>query len=60
MNKSIKIIAKKNTNRTSINQSSAKITSDNTQSINDSDKNNSINAIKEQVATIKENITSVK
>ena len=49
-----------NTNRTSINQSSTKITFDNSQSINDSDKNNSINAIKEQVATIKENIMSVK
>ena len=47
-----------NTNRTSINQSSTKITSDNTQSINDSDKNNSVNAIKEQAATIKENSTS--
>ena len=49
-----------NTNRTSINQSSTKITSNNIQSINDSDKNNSINGIKEQVATIKENSTSVK
>ena len=47
-----------NTNRISMNQSSNEITSDNTQGINDSDKNNSINAIKEQVATIKENSTS--
>ena len=38
-----------------MNQSSIKITSDNTQDINDSDKSNSINAIKEQVAAIKEN-----
>ena len=36
------------------------ITSASIQSINDSDKNGSINAIKEQVATIKENSTSVK
>ena len=36
------------TNRTSINQSSMKITSNKTQSINDSDKNSSINAIKER------------
>ena len=49
-----------NTNRTSRNQSSTKITFGNTQSINDSDKSNSINAIKDQVATIKENSTSVK
>ena len=49
-----------NTNRTSINQSLTKITSDDNQSINDSDKNNSIHAIKEQVAAIKENSTSVK
>ena len=49
-----------NTNRISMNQSSTKITPDNTQGINDSDKNNSINAIKEQVATIKENSRSVK
>ena len=35
-------------------QSSTKITSDNTQDIDDSEKNNSVNAIKEQVATIKE------
>ena len=49
-----------NTNRISMNQSSTKITSDDTQGINDSDKNNSINAIKEQVATIKENSRSVK
>ena len=49
-----------NANRILLNQSSAKITSDNTQSINDSDKNNSMNAIKEQVATIKENSRSVK
>ena len=43
---------KENTNSNSINQSSTKITFGNTQSINDSDKNNSINALKEQVATI--------
>ena len=43
-----------------MNQSSTKITSDNTQDINDSDKNNSVNAIKEQVATIKENSRSVE
>ena len=49
-----------NTNRISINQVSTKITSDNTQSINHSDKNNSINATKGQVATIKENSMSVK
>ena len=53
----------KNTNRASINQSLTKNTSDNTQGkneINDSENNNSINAIKEQVATIKENSTSVQ
>ena len=44
-----------NTNRISMNQSSTKITSNNTQDINVSDKNNDVNAIKEQVATIKEN-----
>ena len=49
-----------NTNRISMNQSSTKIKSDNTQDINDSDKNNSVNAIKEQVATIKENSSSVE
>ena len=49
-----------NTNRISMNQSSTKITSDNTQDINDSDKNNSVNTIKEQVATIKENSRSVE
>ena len=38
-----------------MNQSSTKITSDNTWDINDSEKNNIVNAIKEQVATIKEN-----
>ena len=43
-----------------MNQSSTKIKSDNTQDINDSDKNNSVNAIKEQVATIKENSSSVE
>ena len=43
-----------------MNQSSTKIKSDNTQDINDSDKNNSVNAIKEQVATIKENSRSVE
>ena len=37
-----------------MNQSSTKITSDNIRDINDSEKNNSVNAIKEQVATIKE------
>ena len=41
-----------NTNRISINQSSTKITSDNTQGINDSDKNSNINAIKEQVSKL--------
>ena len=49
-----------NTNRISIGQSSTKSASNNTQSINDSDKNSSINVIKEQVATIKENGRSVK
>ena len=49
-----------NISRTSITRSSTKITSDITQSIDDSDKNSSINAIKEQVATIKESSTSVK
>ena len=43
-----------------MNQSSTNITSDNTQDINDSDKNNGVNAIKEQVATIKENSRSVE
>ena len=43
-----------------MNQSSTKITSDNTQDINDSDKNNTVNTIKEQVATIKENSRSVE
>ena len=43
-----------------MNQSPSKITSDNTQGINDSENNNSINAIKEQVATIKENSRSVE
>ena len=43
-----------------MNQSPTKITSDNTQCINDSENNNSINAIKEQVATIKENSRSVE
>ena len=42
-----------------MNQSSTKITSDNTQDINDSEKNNSVNVIKE-VATIKENSKSVE
>ena len=51
---------RENTKKTSINQSSTKSTSDNTQNINDLDKNNIINAIKEQVATIKESSTSVK
>ena len=49
-----------NTNRISMNENSTKITSDNTQGINNSEKNNSINAIKEQVATIKENSRSVE
>ena len=49
-----------NTNRISMNQSSTKITSNNTQDINVSDKNNDVNAIKEQVATIKENSRSVE
>ena len=48
------------TNRISMNQSSTKITSDNIRDINDSEKNNSVNAIKEQVATIKENSRSVE
>ena len=43
-----------------MNENSTKITSDNTQGINNSEKNNSINAIKEQVATIKENSRSVE
>ena len=43
-----------------MNQSWTKITSNNTLGINDSDKSSSINAIKEQVATIKENSRSVK
>ena len=42
-----------NTNRISMNQSSTKITSDNTQDINDSEKNNIVNAIKEQDQRIK-------
>ena len=52
-----------NTNRTSINQSSTKITSNNSQGknvINDSHKIDSVNAIKKQVATLKENSTLVK
>ena len=49
-----------NTNRIPMNQSSTKITSNNTQDINDSDKNNSVNTIKEQVATIKGNSRSVE
>ena len=43
-----------------MNQSSTKITSNNTQDINDPEKNNSVNAIKEQVTTIKENSRSVE
>ena len=43
-----------------MNQSSTKITSDNIRDINDSEKNNSVNAIKEQVTTIKENSRSVE
>ena len=49
-----------NTNRISMNQGSTKITSDNTQDINDSDKNNTVDTIKEQVATIKKNSRSVE
>ena len=49
-----------NTNRISMNQRSSKITSDKTQDKNDSEKNNSVNAIKEQVATIKESSRSVE
>ena len=43
-----------------MNQSSTKITSDNTQDINDSDKNNTVDTIKEQVPTIKRNSRSVE
>ena len=43
-----------------MNQSSNNITSGNTRDINDSEKNNCVNAIKEQVATIKENSRSVE
>ena len=43
-----------------MNQSSNNITSGNTRNINDSEKNNCVNAIKEQVATIKENSRSVE
>ena len=43
-----------------MNQILTKITSNNTQGINKPDKNVSINAIKEQVVTIKENSRSVK
>ena len=60
IHKLIKNNCEENINRTSIIQSSIKITSNNTQSINDSDKHSSINALKEQVAIIKENSTSVK
>ena len=49
-----------NTNRISMNQSSTKTTSDNTRDINDSEKNNSVNAIKEQFTTIKGNSRSVE
>ena len=49
-----------NTNRISMNQSSTKITSDNTQDINDSDKNNTVDTRKEQVPTIKKNSRSVE
>ena len=38
-----------------MNRSSTKITSDNTRDTNDSEKNSCVNALKEQVATIKEN-----
>ena len=58
IHKLIKNNCEENINRTSIIQSSIKITSNNTQSINDSDKHSSINALKEQVAIIKENSTS--
>ena len=43
-----------------MNQSSTKITSDNTQDINDSDKNNTVDKRKEQVPTIKKNSRSVE
>ena len=49
-----------NMNRISMNQSSTIITSGSTQDINDSEKNNSVNAIKEELATIKENSRSVE
>ena len=49
-----------NTNRISMNQSSTKITSENTQDINDSDKNNTVDTRKEQVPTIKKNSRSVE
>ena len=45
-----------NTSRISINQSLAKIPSNNSQSINDSDKYSSINVIKEQVAKLKRTV----
>ena len=45
-----------NTSRISINQSLAKIASNNSQSINDSDKYSSINVIKEQVAKLKRTV----
>ena len=52
-----------NTNKASINLISTKITSGNTQpksDMNDLYKNNSVNEIKQQVETIKENGTLVK
>ena len=52
-----------NTNKASINQISTKIASGNTQpknDMNDLDKNNSVNEIKQQVETIKKNGTLVK
>ena len=49
-----------NRNSMSMSQSSTKVTSENTQDINDSDKNNTVNTIKEQVTTIKENSRSVE
>ena len=43
-----------------MNQSSTIITSGSTHDINDSEKNNTVNATKEQLATIKENSRSVE
>ena len=47
---------KENTNRISMNQSSTKITSNNTQGLNDSEGNNSINAIKEKSQQLKRTV----